>query len=139
MRAVIDLGGDDRGALALGRYARLLQEEDSQEMLLVINPYRPLTRSLSALSDIRREIEAAGKTPFTGIVNNANLGGETTLADIEGSLGFAREASAALGLPVRMTAVPRHLLSGEADLTPLLSLSSEIFPVDIYRKSIWSI
>jgi len=140
--AVIDLGGDDRGALALGRYARLLREEGNYEMLLVINQYRPLTRSLPDLSGIRAEIEAAGKVPFTGIANNSNLGGETALSDIMASLPFAEEASRALGLPLRMTAVPRALLpakGGQDTEKQVLRIQTEIFPVDIYGKSIWTL
>lgn len=134
VRAVIDLGGDDRGALALGRYAKRLRDGEPYQMLLVINPFRPLTRSLDGLAEIRREIEAAGKVPFTGIANNANLGEETALSDIEASFDFAREASGALGLPVCLTAVPRGLLSLLKSSSPQLS---EVFPVDIYHKSIW--
>ena len=136
MRAVIDLGGDDRGALALGRYARRLHEEKDYEMLLVINQYRPLTRSLPDLAAIRAEIETAGKVRFTGIVNNSNLGGETALPDILASLPFAEEASLALGLPLRMTAAPRALLG---DLRRLAGSQTEIFPIDIVGKSIWKI
>ena len=40
---IMDIGGDDRGALALGRYAPAILEENNYEMLLVINKYRPLT------------------------------------------------------------------------------------------------
>jgi len=134
--AVIDLGGDDRGALALGRYARRLREEKDYEMLLVINPYRPLTRSLPDLSAIRAEIEVAGKVPFTGLVNNANLGGETALDHILASLPFAEEAALALGLPLRMTAVPRALQGG---LRRFANSQTEIFPIDIVGKSIWKI
>ncbi len=43
--AVIDVGGDDRGALALGRYVPYLLKEDNYEMLFVINKYRFLTGS----------------------------------------------------------------------------------------------
>jgi len=136
MHAVIDLGGDDRGALALGRYARRLHEERDYEMLLVINQYRPLTRSLPDLSAIRAEIETAGKVPFTGVVNNSNLGGETTVSDILASLPFAEEASLALGLPLRMTAVSRALLGGTQQFP---SIQTEIFPVDIHGKSIWKL
>ena len=41
--AVLDIGGDDRGAYALGRFVPYLLEENDYEMLAVINMYRPLT------------------------------------------------------------------------------------------------
>ena len=43
VHAVIDVGGDDRGALALGRYSPAILKQNDYEMLLVINKFRPLT------------------------------------------------------------------------------------------------
>ena len=43
---VLDIGGDDRGALALGRYVPEIRAEGDYEMLFVINRARPLIRSL---------------------------------------------------------------------------------------------
>ena len=80
--AVADIGGDDRGALALGRFTKKIIEEDNYDALLVVNKYRPETRDVKGVLDIKREIETAGKLPFTGIVNNTNLGNETTVEDI---------------------------------------------------------
>ncbi len=135
--AVIDLGGDERGALALGRFSKRILQEGNYEMLLVANPFRPLTGTIEGLREIVQEIEAAAKVPFTGLVNNANLGGETSLADICDSLPYAKEAAAALGLPLRMTAVRSTLLPGE-ELAQLES-ESEVFPIDIFEKPNWVI
>ncbi len=71
---VLDIGGDDRGALALGRYTPEIREESNYEMLLVVNCARPLTRTAEDTVQVLREIEAACGLPFTGIVNNTNLG-----------------------------------------------------------------
>ena len=43
--AVMDIGGDDRGAYALGRYVPFLREENDYRMAFVANPCRPLTRT----------------------------------------------------------------------------------------------
>lgn len=102
--AVCDVGGDDRGAYALGRYRDGILKED-YEMLLVINKYRPLTRNVSDLKEIKEEIERAAGIPFTGIVNNSNLGLLTTKEDVEASCDYAEEASRATGLPLRFTTV----------------------------------
>ena len=56
---VIDLGGDERGALALGQYNDLLNSEKSMEMLMVVNPYRPMSADVAGLREIKDEIEAA--------------------------------------------------------------------------------
>ena len=58
--AVLDIGGDDRGAYALGRYTPSIKEENNYEMLLVINKYRPLTADAESVVEIMREIEQAG-------------------------------------------------------------------------------
>ena len=107
--AVLDVGGDDRGALALGRYTPLIKAEGDYEMLLVINRYRPLTRTADDCIEIMHEVEAAGGLKFTGLVNNSNLGAETVAQDILDSVDYAKEVSEKTGLPVRMTAVEKDL------------------------------
>ena len=101
--AVVDVGGDDRGAYALGRYAPAILQENDFDNLLVINMYRPLTRRVDDMLDIIREIELASGLPFTGIVNNSNLGQETTAQTVLDSLGYAREISDMTGLDIRFT------------------------------------
>ena len=61
--AVLDVGGDDRGALALGRYVPAIQEENEYEMLFVFNRSRPLTRDAQSALGILREIEEACRLP----------------------------------------------------------------------------
>ncbi len=121
--AVLDIGGDDRGALALGRYAPGILAEDDYEMLLVINQYRPLSRDAASTLEILREIEAAGGLRFTGIVNNSNLGRETAARTVLDSLPYAEAVARESGLPIRMTAVDERLfpeLSGRIErLLPL--------------------
>ena len=82
MRAVIDVGGDDCGALAPGRHARDIRARGDYAMLGVINASRPLTRTPADTVAVLREIEVAGQLPFTGLVNNTNLGPDTTVEDV---------------------------------------------------------
>ncbi|MDR0248427.1 MAG: hypothetical protein LBI44_02025 [Oscillospiraceae bacterium] len=100
--AVVDAGGDDRGALALGRLAGSMPSPP--DMLMVVNMYRPLTENARQVAEYAREIEAAAKLRFTGICNNSHLGADTREADVAASLPYAAAVSRALGLPVRMTA-----------------------------------
>ena len=109
MMSVVDIGGDDRGAYALGRYSRAIVEEGNYEMLFVINKYRPLTPDAESTVEIMKEIEQAGKIPFTGIVNNSNLGNETTADDVLNSVEYANEISKLAGIPVVMTTVMEDL------------------------------
>ena len=102
-RVVMDIGGDDRGALALGRYVPDIRNEGDYEMLAVVNAARPLTRTPEDAVEVLREIEAASQLPFTGIVNNTNLGPQTTAADVLGSVPYADRVAALMHLPVRFT------------------------------------
>ena len=136
LTGIIDLGGDDRGALALGRYAGLLQSEGGYEMLLVVNQYRPLTRSFDELRDIKNEIETASRVRFTGMVNNSNLATETTLEDVMATANFATEAAVKLGLPVKMTALERRLVPSDKIAVAKRALG-EIFPLDLYKIPLW--
>lgn len=106
---IIDVGGDDRGALALGRIAPEIIKENNYEMLMVINCYRPLTRTAETAIDIMHEIEFAGGIKFTGLVNNSNLGEETTPDDVLSSLDYANEISRLSGLPTVATTVEHRL------------------------------
>ena len=129
--AVADIGGDDRGALALGRFAGKLKEENNYDALLVLNKFRPETRDIDGALSIIEEIESTGKLPFTGIVNNANLGNETTVDTILSGLEFAKELSKQTGLPVKFTAVRNDLLCDK------IQKIKEILPVSPIKYGDW--
>ena len=108
-RVVIDVGGDDSGAMVLGRLAPAITAEDSYAMWLVVNRYRPMTPDIPSTVEVMREIEAAAGLRFTGIVNNSNLGEETTPDTVLSSLDYAADLSAATGLPLVATTVDARL------------------------------
>ena len=124
--AVLDIGGDDRGAYALGRFTPMILEENDYDNLFVANFYRPLTSDVNDSIEVMREIEAASKIPFTGIVNNSNLGEETSADDIRKKIPLARELSEKAGIPVVMTSVMRKF-AGEFE-------GENILPLDLQEK-----
>lgn len=124
---VMDIGGDDRGAYALGRYVPYILEENDYEMLLVVNFYRPLTRTADDAFEVMKEIELAAKINFTGIVNNSNLGELTTAEDVKKSFSLADELSKMSGLPVKMTCVESRL-AGSVDCDNLFLLNLQKKP-----------
>ena len=126
--AVLDIGGDDRGAYALGRYAPFIKEENDYEMLLVINKYRPLTADAESVVEIMREIEQAGGIAFTGIVNNSNLGEETTARTVLNYVEYASEVSRITGLPVKMTRAEQSLYDELKDVI------DNVFPLKLQHK-----
>ncbi|MDE6764312.1 MAG: P-loop NTPase [Oscillospiraceae bacterium] len=125
---VIDVGGDDAGAIALGRYSKAFEAfSDDIDMFYVVNCRRFLTRTAEEALELMYEIEAAAQMKHTAIVNNTNLLYETTAEVLEESAGFAREISEKSGLPIAYSCVPLGLA---ADVP-------EPFPVEIYVKKIW--
>ncbi len=103
--AVLDVGGDDRGAYALGRYAPSIKEENNYEMCFVVNFYRPLTQTAEEALEIMREIEQAASIKFTTIINNSNLGNDTTSETVLASIEKAEELSQISGLPILFNSV----------------------------------
>ena len=126
--AVLDVGGDDRGAYALGRYVPYIREENDFALLFVVNFYRPLTQDAESAFAVLREIELAAGLPFTGIVNNSNLGEETTAETVLRTVPLADELAEKAGIPVRFTSVKRELADAvqRDDLFPL-ALQPKLF------------
>ena len=128
LSAVIDVGGDDRGALALGRWRDAILAENNYEMLFVVNRFRPLTRDAQSALEVMREIETAAGMRFTAVANNSNLGEETTPEDVLASMAYAKEICDRTGLPLKLTSVHDTLypaLKGKID---------HLFPLKLQRK-----
>ncbi len=123
--AVVDVGGDDRGALALGRFYEKIIAENDYDAFFVINKFRPETNSLDGVLEIKEQIETAAKLKFSAIINNSNLGVLTDESLVLSSLDFAREVSNASGLPIKYNAVVRPLVD------KLVGKVENILPIDI--------
>ena len=128
--AVLDVGGDDRGALALGRYAPAILKENDYHMIYVFNAARPLSRTADMALEIMQEIEIAGGIPFTAIINNTNLGRETTWETVTASRGEAEKLSQISGLPLLFTSVEASVLPPQHRENP------DYFPLAL-QKTIW--
>ena len=132
-RVVVDVGGDDRGALALGRYVDDIRAEGDYAMLAVVNASRPLTETPEDTVEVLREIEAACRLPFTGIVNNTNLGPATTARTVLDSLPYADVVARLMGLPVSFTCCRADLAGAVADDAAFKAQSSPLFPLVIQK------
>ena len=120
---IMDIGGDDRGAYALGRFVPFIKEENNYRMIFVANSFRPLTRTPEEALEVMREIEAACGLQFTDIVNNANLGNETTPEHVLEAVPYMEELSRISGLPIFAHTAEKTVATGlEGKLSPVLSL-----------------
>lgn len=128
---VLDVGGDDRGALALGRLSTGILEENNYDMFFVYNASRPLTSDLEGALEVAGEIYAACRLPFTGIVNNTNLGRETTPETVIAAYEKAKVLSEALSLPIVMTTVREDLVPALEGKIP------NLFPLTLQNKRLY--
>lgn len=106
---VLDVGGDERGALALGRISPEIQNENDYDMLLVVNFCRPLTNDINGVIEVKEEIENACKLKFTGIINNTNLGEETDIDVVKMGIEKVKELEKVLKIPYLYTTVYQSL------------------------------
>ena len=130
LKVIVDVGGDDRGALALGRLSPKIIEENNYEMFMVINCFRPLTKDAQSTLEVMQEIEQACKIKFTGLINNSNLGNLTTAQDVLKSNNYALAVQQASGVKLKLTTV-------KADLYEELKDKIEnLFPLTLQKKII---
>ena len=125
---IMDIGGDDRGAYALGRFVPSILQENNYRMIFVANCYRPLTRTAEDAMEVMREIEAACGLKFTELINNSNLGDETTPETVLDSAGFMEELKSLSGLPVFATTARTDVAAELAKTVP------DVLPLQLQEK-----
>lgn len=113
---ILDIGGDDAGAVVIGRYFDILKRySDCTEMLYVINRYRETGDNAESAVRMMREIGQSARMNHTGIVNNSNLGRLTVPEDIISSAEFAERVSELSGIPVLFHTADRKLKCRQLD------------------------
>lgn len=95
---VFDVGGDDDGAVALGRYQQYFQKE-IPEMLFVINVFRPMTADCAAITEMIENIQTVSRLKVTGLVNSSNLAGLTTATELVKGQTITNEVVRKTGIP----------------------------------------
>jgi hypothetical protein len=107
---IIDAGGDKDGATALGQYYHEWKELHP-ELLFVLNRNRPYVSNLEGALYTIEQIEKASRLKVTGLINNANIGGETSMDEIEKGLELSKHLSEKLRIPLLYTTISTHLKS----------------------------
>jgi hypothetical protein len=127
---IIDVGGDDAGATAVGRYASRIRET-GYSMLYVVSAYRYLVRDPAESLVLLGEIETAARLEATHIVNNSNLGNETRLDEIRAGVAYANKIAELSGLPILCTTARRELADSLKEI-------QDLYPVDLYVNAPWN-
>ncbi len=98
-RVIFDVGGDDTGAAALGRYAPSFRRyREDTTVCLVINAMRPLTQTAEDVVDLAQRIAARGRMNIDVIINNTNLADQTEPDMLAAGHQVAVEAAKLLGV-----------------------------------------
>lgn len=120
---IVDIGGDDMGARALGCYSDDILTR-RYFRYFVFNKRRPFTGTAKTALKIYDEIDGVSRVPCAGIVNNTNLLDETDVPLIREGLSEAIELGKLRGVPVAFSTVP------EALYDELLSAGDDAFCAD---------
>lgn len=131
-KLIVDAGGDKDGATALGQFYNDWKDM-KLEVLFILNANRPYVSTLEGAVETLQKIEAASRLKITGIINNSNVGSETTIQDVEKGLALSKELADQLGIPLLTTMVPEHLSAEIAGI----KTESPVKVVTRYLKLPW--
>lgn len=130
--SVFDVGGDDSGAIALGQFSDRIQEQ-GYDMMLVVNRHRFLTATPEELMAFLHEMEVASRLRFTGLVNNSNIGIESSAEDFIESIPFIKKVSQLSGLPIKYHCIRKDLVNER------VKEIENLFPIRIFNKPNWKL
>ncbi|HBI56215.1 MAG TPA: hypothetical protein DG577_01375 [Firmicutes bacterium] len=127
---IIDVGGDD-GARVLGRYkAHLIKNQ--AEIWMVVNCFRPFTADAAGIISTARRIEAKSGLKITALVNNSNLGRETTAEHVRQGAAIVSEAAGQMGVHVPYHCCRPPFISQLPEFKDkLFAMELSLFPADI--------
>ena len=130
---VMDVGGDDAGAIVLGQYNRYFKDEE-YSMYFVINNNRPFTSNWEDTLGYIREIERTSRLKITDIISNTNLSYETTVEDILKGDKVARQLSEMINIPYTYTVCRKDFqeqIEGQ--------VAGQVFGIDIFMLPPWRV
>lgn len=129
--SVLDVGGDDAGAAALGGYKRHFELERA-DMYYVVNLFRPFSENADQITELLRRIQNRARIAPTGLINNANLGEWTDVEQITEGQRVLNEVSKRTGVPVVMITGKREVLSRLPG-----DIGAPLYPIARYLKPEW--
>lgn len=128
---IVDVGGDDQGAIALGQYKGYFNLE-AYDMFFVINTTRPSTSTAEEIINYICQIEKASRLSVGYLVNNTNLSYETQIKHIIHGQKIVSEVSKKTGIPIGFTSIRQDLMEEAAGL-----IEGELFPLNMYMQPPW--
>ncbi|NCB04575.1 MAG: hypothetical protein EOM69_03530 [Clostridia bacterium] len=130
---VIDVGGDDTGAAALGRYAPYIAPRRERMCVpYVLNPYRPLTGTAQAAGELFELICQRARLKPDYLVNNTNLQTQTTAEELVRGHVMVKALSDKLGVPIGLVTGEKRLYSALPD-----EMRQLFFPITPLMRPEW--
>ncbi|MEH7884658.1 hypothetical protein V7654_10045 [Bacillus sp. JJ1609] len=114
---IVDAGGDKDGATALGQFYNDWRDMEP-EVLFILNANRPYVSTLDGAMETVLNIEKASRLKITGIINNSNVGSETTIADVRKGVELSQRLSQELNIPLLTTILSPHLQAEAEAVSP---------------------
>ena len=130
-RVIFDVGGDDTGAAALGRfYPSFMARRDRTQVLFVANCMRPLTMEMEEIIDLAERVQQQGRLKIDLLVNNTNLADRTEPAMIEAGEKTVLACAEKMG-------ISRVITAGKAEVLAQCSLRTPTMTVRRYMAPEW--
>lgn len=130
LRVAFDVGGDDAGAAALGRFKPQF-ETHGCDLIYVVNIFRPFSDSVERIMAMIDRISSRSRLRPMGLINNSNLGGLTRPEHIYAGLALLGQVSEQAEIPILATCAEQSVLD------ELSAIDTPVFPIERLTKPEW--
>lgn len=136
---IFDVGGDDVGATALGRYHRdfMALESGALEVLNVVNIRRPLASTVEKIHRLQEGMQTHARLQITGMINNTNLSTMTSADDLWDGYELLRQVVELTGIPVAYTTGKKDILDAFLARDPDPKYVGKPVAIDVYMHRDW--
>jgi hypothetical protein len=131
-KLIIDAGGDKDGAISLGQFYNYWKGL-KPEVVFVLNANRPNVSTVEGAIKSIESIEQASRLKVTSLINNTNLGSETTSEDIIAGYKVSKGISEKLNIPIITTTINKDLVNEKNDWASIY----DVLYIERYMKSPW--
>ena len=136
---IFDVGGDDVGATALGRYHRdfMALEPGALEVLNVVNIRRPRASTVEKIHRLQEGMQTHARLQITGMINNTNLSTMTSADDLWDGYELLRQVVELTGIPVAYTTGKKDILDAFLARDPDPKYVGKPVAIDVYMHRDW--
>ena len=136
---IFDVGGDDVGSTALGRYHEdfMALNPGELEVLNVVNIRRPLSGTVEKIQRLQEGMQVHSRLQITGMINNTNLSTMTTEQELWDGYLMLKEVSDITGIPVCYTTGKKEFLDAFLARNPDPKYVGTPIAIDVYMHRDW--